>query len=159
MGIKEVIFVGTPNCGTDLANPKNWAYAADLLVNLLHIDPFNIFGRFSGLLARLAPPGGAEEIIRQIPGLWAQNPSANGDNDLLGRLAKEAKSLAKVGQSLNGVSYSAVTTNYVPGGGLNIVRLLQDAKHLAADTFYQDWNDLVVNTTHVLGRKRCARPV
>ena len=37
----------------------------------------------------------------------------------------------------------------MPGGGLNIVRLLQDAVHLAADTFYQDWNDLVVNTTHV----------
>ena len=85
--------------------------------------------------------GAATDIVKQIPGLWAQNPDAVGENDFLGRLRK--------GQFPEGVTYSAVTTHYVPGGGVNVVRLLAEAEHLAADKFFGDWNDLVVNTSHV----------
>ena len=52
-----LIFIGTPNCGTDLANPKNWGSFADLLVNMTGMAGAELFGRLAGLLAQLAVRG------------------------------------------------------------------------------------------------------
>jgi hypothetical protein len=141
--VKQVIFVGTPNCGTDLANPENWGDAADLLINLLHLDPPpGIYGRLSGMLARLVANRVTTETLKQVPGLWAQNPPAPGADHLLSKLEKS-------GELPEGLTYSAVTTNYEPGGEMNVLRLLKEAKNIVLDKFYKDYNDLVVNTTHV----------
>lgn len=141
--VKQVIFVGTPNCGTDLANPQNWGDAADLLVNLLHLDPPpGIYGRLSGMLARLVASGVGTETLKQVPGLWAQNPTAPEADHLLSKL-KES------GELPEGLTYSAVTTNYEPGGEMNVFYLLREATNIVVDKFYKDYNDLVVNTTHV----------
>jgi hypothetical protein len=144
--VKQVIFVGTPNCGTDLANPQNWGDAADLLVNLLHLDPPpGIYGRLSGMLARLVASRVTTETLKEIPGLWAQkpiDPEAADVGHLLSRLKKS-------GELPEGLTYSAVATNYEPGGEMNVLRLLNEAKNIVLDKFYKDYNDLVVNTTHV----------
>jgi hypothetical protein len=139
--VDRVVLVGTPNCGTALANTANWRTVADLLVNLLHLDPFKVFGRLSGFLARFAAVGLTDQDLRQVPGLWALSPNATGEESILGRLAARD-------EPPKGVTYSAVTTNYVPGREPNIVRLLREAKYLENDTVYGNSSDLLVNTAH-----------
>ena len=68
--VRNLVFIGTPNCGTDLANPKNWGSFADLLVNMTGIDGAETFGRMAGLLAQLTVGG----MVNDVPGLLAQSP-------------------------------------------------------------------------------------
>ena len=83
--VRNLIFLGTPNCGTDLANPKNWGSFADLLVNMTGIDSAELFGRLAGLLAQLAAAG----VVSDVPGLLAQSPeAASTDGSFLNRLQK-----------------------------------------------------------------------
>jgi len=132
-----VIFVGTPNGGTNLANPKNWGAAADILINLAPIGA--PFAKLSGLLARLL----IAKAEGRIPGLQAQNPSASGSSDFLGRIQRPAK-------LPQGVSYSAVAANFEPEpGGFNPRRLLDQIGDVGADAFYGHPNDLVVDTGSV----------
>ncbi|MFQ5577140.1 MAG: CHAT domain-containing protein, partial [Anaerolineae bacterium] len=154
--VNRVIFVCTPNSGTTAANPANWGRVADTLVNLLHHDSSALFGRLSGLLARLLALGGASleqlsrDIVSQIPGLQAQNPAATGPRDFLGRLQRGDG-------PPKGVTYSAVAANYEPQRDeINIKTLAgrRRAKNTAAvdaaaDVFFSDFNDLVVDTSHV----------
>jgi hypothetical protein len=140
--VRNVAFIGTPNCGTNLANPAHFGAAADMLVNLVHIDPLGLYGRLSALLARMAASMTAEALIRQIPGLWAQNPRSMHEDGFLGRL----QATAALPQ---GVTYSAVAANYEPGGEMNVMKLLKSAGDEVLDAFYKGWNDLVVDTSHV----------
>ncbi|HVQ14601.1 MAG TPA: CHAT domain-containing protein, partial [Vicinamibacterales bacterium] len=81
--VRNLIFLGTPNCGTDLANPNNWGSFADLLVNMTGIDSAELFGRMAGLLAQLAAAG----VVSDVPGLLAQSPeAASTDGSFLNRL-------------------------------------------------------------------------
>jgi hypothetical protein len=135
--VRRVIFVGTPNAGTNLANPRNWGTVADVLINLAPISA--PFAKLSGLLARLLIAG-AEG---RIPGLQAQNPSAAGSGDFLGRIQRHAA-------LPQGVSYSAVAANFEPEpGGVSPRRLLGQVGDAGADTFYGHPNDLVVDTGSV----------
>lgn len=135
--VRRVVFVGTPNAGTNLANPENWGIAADVLINLANLSP--IFIKLSGLLARFV----IGRVEGRIPGLQAQNPSAMGVTDFLGRL-QQPTSLPQ------GVSYSAVAANYEPKAGeLNLKGLLAQVEDLGADAFYRHANDLVVDTGSV----------
>jgi CHAT domain/Clostripain family len=135
--VRRVIFVGTPNAGTNLANPKNWGTVADVLINLAPISA--PFAKLSGLLARLLIAG-AEG---RIPGLQAQNPTATGSGDFLGRIQRPTT-------LPQGVSYSAVAANFEPEpGGFNPRHLLDQVGDVGADAFYGHPNDLVVDTGSV----------
>jgi hypothetical protein len=135
--VRRVIFVGTPNAGTNLANPKTWGTVADVLINL---TPNGApFAKLSGLLARLLIAG-AEG---RIPGLQAQNPSGGGSKDFLGRIQRPTK-------LPQGVSYAAVAANFEPEpGGLSPKQLLERVGDAGADAFYGHPNDLVVDTGSV----------
>lgn len=137
--VRRVVFVGTPNAGTNLANPENWGRVADWLVNLVPADPTGLYGRLSGLLARLL----VSDAVGEIPGLQAQNPTATGDQQFLGRLQKPAP-------LPTGVTYAAVTANYEPGHAeVNLKSVSNQALDGALDQFYGGPNDLVVDTASV----------
>jgi hypothetical protein len=137
--VKRVVFVGTPNAGTNLANPEKWGTAADFLINLVHTDPTGIYGRLSGFLVQL----GAADGLQYVPGLMAQNPAARGKNEFLGRLLAAAAPPSHV-------EYYAVSANYTPArDDFNLVALLSEAGNLAVDSLFGQPNDLVVDTAHV----------
>jgi hypothetical protein len=149
--VRKIIFVGTPNSGTDLANPIHWGAAADLLVNLVHIDPDGLYGRLGGLFARFAPlvqTLGSETLIRKVPGLWAQNADALDEEDFLGRLQQ-------VGAKPSVVSYAAVTANYQPGGDQNVMQIFHECADRSLDGFFGNQpNDIAGNTANVLAVDR-----
>ncbi|RME48530.1 MAG: hypothetical protein D6796_06155, partial [Caldilineae bacterium] len=153
--VNRIVFVCTPNGGTALANPQNWGRAADALVNLIHLDSFGLFGRMSGLLARLSALGAAlattgDRLLRQVPGLYAQNPAATGPRDFLGRLQRGSG-------PPEGVAYAAVAVNYEPPPKeTNIHSLAKQVKARqsnaldeATDILFANYNDLVVDTPRV----------
>lgn len=136
--VRRVVFVGTPNAGTNLANPANWGRAADWLINFVHLDQTGVYGKLSGLLARLLVSG----LVAEIPGLQAQNPSVTDADQFLPRLQQ--------GPLPQNILYAAVAANYEPAGdGLSLKRLQDDAFDVAVDAFYGDPNDLVVDTASV----------
>jgi CHAT domain-containing protein len=137
--VRRVAFVGTPNAGTNLANPQNWGRAADMLVNLAHLDPLGWYGRLSGFLVSLLARG----AVGDIPGLQAQDPTATGQRQFLGRL--------QTLQTLHeGVTYLAVAANYEPEHDeFNVKRALIEAGDTALDGLFPGPNDLVVDTAHV----------
>jgi len=153
--VNRVVFVSTPNGGTSLANPQNWGRVADVLVNLIHLDSFGLFGRMSGLLARLSAlesvlETAGDRLLRQIPGLYAQNPAAAGSRDFLGRLQRGSG-------PPKGVTYAAIAANYEPPRDETNIQSLarqvkarqSDALDEATDILFAAYNDLVVDTSRV----------
>lgn len=137
--VRRVAFVGTPNAGTNLANPTNWGRAADMLINLAHLDPLGLYGKLSGFLVHLLVRGS----VADIPGLQAQNPSATGQQQFLGRLQTPHR-------LPEGVTYLAVAANYEPEpNDFNIKQVLSKAGDTTLDAFFAGPNDLVVDTAHV----------
>jgi len=141
--IRNLVFLGTPNCGTDLANPKNWGAFANMLVNMTGVDHAELFGRLAGLLARLAVMGGEAHI----PGLLAQNPlTAAVPHSFLARLQAAALKRART-------RYAVVCASFEPSPLLpNLKGLWQAAVDAgldaAVDALFSQSNDLVVNTAH-----------
>ncbi|MBN2505893.1 MAG: CHAT domain-containing protein [Verrucomicrobia bacterium] len=141
--VRHLVFVGTPNCGTDLANPRNWGAMADLLVNMTGVDFADLFGRLAALLARLAVSSGQ----KRIPGLLAQNPRmADVRNSFLNRLQR-------ADADRGGVRYAVVSAEFEPAPLIpNLKGLWQAARDagvdIALDRFFTEANDLVVNTAH-----------
>ncbi len=155
--VNKVVFVCTPNSGTSLASPANWGRAADSLINMVHLDNLGMFGRLSGFLARLSALGAGVEafydkLLRQIPGLAAQNPESLGPRDFLGRLQRGEGPPASV-------SYAAIAANYeAPPREINIHSLSKKERlkakgeksaDAALDPIFGAANDLVVDTAHV----------
>ena len=141
--VHNLILLGTPNCGTDLANSKNWGRMADELVNFSGMNHAKPVGYLAGLLARLAVMGGEQEV----PGLRAQNP------EMAGVPGEFLFDLQRSNIKDNGVRYSVVTADFEPTPLIpNLKSLWATAKnmgiHSAADAFLQDGNDLVVNTAY-----------
>jgi hypothetical protein len=142
--VRNLVFLGTPNCGTDLANPDNWGAMADALINMTGLDHAQLFGRLAGLLARLAVAGGTQAI----PGLLAQNPLAAG---LPGEF------LHTLQQPLglySGVRLAFVTTEFEPTPLIPNLKALWGAAKQAGldalvDKLFGVANDLVVNTSNV----------
>ncbi len=151
--VRRVIFIGTPNAGTQLANPVNAGRLADFLVNLAHLDEFGFFARMSGLLAQAV----VHQELSEIPGLRAQNPNyRTKEGELLNRLhckpttVFKADNQFKAGQEKK---YWCVAANYEPFDDNGATDLTGIGEHLKAvgldeafDAFYNVTNDLVVDT-------------
>src|SRR5262245_13358973 len=144
--VRHLIFMGTPNCGTDLANPKNWSTLADALVNMTGVDGAELFGRLAGLLAQLA----ATKVVTDVPGLLAQSPDAAVTKDaFLYKLQTAKVDRAKV-------RYGVVCAEYEPSILVpNLKKIVDAAKAVSVDVtldaLFQSANDLVVNTAHTWG--------
>ena len=152
--VRNVIFLGTPNCGTDLANHRNWGTFADLLVNMTGIEGAELFGRMAGLLAQLAVRG----VIDDVPGLVAQNPeSLMTPGSFLHRLQHADFDHRRIRYGVICADYEPVTL--VP----NLKKIVQTAAdaglNLAVDTLFQGANDLVVNTPHAWAIGRAPKDV
>ncbi len=147
--VRNLIFIGTPNCGTDLANPRNWGTFADLLVNVTGVSGAELLGRLAGLLAQLAVRG----VMSDVPGLLAQNPeSLNDARSFLSRLQR-----AKVDRSR--LRYGIVCAEFEPTALVpNLKKMLHTAAQTGidalADELFGAANDLVVNTAHTWGIAR-----
>jgi len=144
--VRNLVFIGTPNCGTNLANPKNWASFADLLVNMTGVDGAELFGRLAGLLAQLAVGG----IVSDVPGLLAQSPEAAAQHgSFLNRLQNPKL-------DRGAVRYSVVCSEFEPNALVpNLKKLAQAAATGSLDdrmdAVFADANDLVVNTAYAWG--------
>jgi hypothetical protein len=144
--VRNLIFLGTPNCGTDLANPKNWGSLADLLVNMTGVDGAELFGRLSGLLAQLA----VHRVVSDVPGLLAQSPdSAMTAGSFLNKLQNSKSDRTRI-------RYGVVCSEFEPSTLVpNLAKLVKSAKDasvdIAMDTLFGTANDLVVNTRHAWG--------
>ncbi|MEO8496617.1 MAG: hypothetical protein ABI614_16235 [Planctomycetota bacterium] len=142
--VRNLIFLGTPNCGTDLAKSENWGRMADTLVNFSGMKHAEPIGYLAGLLARLAAMG----VKEQIPGLRAQDP------DMAGVSGEFLHKLQQLSIDPKGVRYGVIAADFEPTPLVpNLKKLWAAAKNMglddAADKFFQDGNDLVVNTSHV----------
>jgi pimeloyl-ACP methyl ester carboxylesterase len=144
--VRNLIFLGTPNCGTDLANPKNWGSFADLLVNMTGVDAAELFGRLAGLLAQLAAAG----VVSDVPGLLAQSPEAAlMEGSFLNKLQKASVDHQRI-------RYGVVCSEFEPATLVpnlkKIVKAAADASlDVAVDALFAGANDLVVNTPNAWG--------
>ena len=144
--VRHLVFVGTPNCGTDLANPKNWGTLADLLVNMTGVDGAELFGRLAGLLAQLA----VTHVVNDVPGLLAQSPDAAAKRGtFLHRLQTK-----KINRST--LRYGVVCSEFEPSTLVpNLKKIVEAAKaasvDVTMDALFASANDLVVNTAHAWG--------
>jgi hypothetical protein len=144
--VRNLIFIGTPNCGTDLANPKNWGSFADLLVNMTGVDGAEMFGRLAGLLAQLA----VGELVDDVPGLLAQSPeSALIVDSFLHKLQNPTL-------DRNNVRYSVICSEFEPTALVPNLKKVAQAAAAASldaglDALFATANDLVVNTAHSWG--------
>jgi hypothetical protein len=141
--VNHLVFLGTPNCGTDLGNPKKWGTLADVLVNMSGVRYADLLGRLAGLLARLA----VEEIADGVPGLLSQNPEEiTRKGSFLCRLQHASARKTKV-------KYGIICAEFEPTALVpNLKKLVMSAAEagldLTADAFFAGANDLVVNTSH-----------
>jgi CHAT domain-containing protein len=144
--VRNLIFLGTPNCGTDLANSKNWGSFADLLVNMTGMEGSEPFGRLAGVLAQLA----AVEVKEEIPGLLAQSPEEIAiPNTFLNRLQN-----AKIDRGT--MRYGVVCSEFEPTVLVpNLRHILKKARDASVnatlDALFDSANDLVVNTAYAWG--------
>ena len=140
--IKHVVFAGTPNAGTELVGARAWGQAADMLVNMAHVDGNGMYGRLSGLYARLATLQHAGELSaerdweRQIPGLRAMRPDA---------CRKHVSWPANV-------EVSAIGAVYEVGNQKNVLGIIQACavESMQPDSLlYNQPHDLIANTSSV----------
>jgi hypothetical protein len=141
--IRSMIFLGTPNRGTDLANPQNWGTYADLLVNMTGVEGAELLGRMAGLLAQLA----VGAFVDDVPGLAAQNPES------LARAGSFLHRLQHADFDHRKIRYGVVCADFEPATLVpnlrKIVHTATDAGlNLAVDALFNGANDLVVNTAH-----------
>ncbi len=141
--VGQLVFLGTPNCGTDLGNPKKWGTLADVLVNMSGVKHADLFGRLAGLLARLA----VEEFVDGAPGLVALDP------ETITRKDSFLCRLQSAGARKTKVKYGIICAEFEPTALVpNLKKLVTSAVEVgldvAADAFFAGANDLVVNTSH-----------
>jgi hypothetical protein len=151
--VRRVIFMATPNAGTQLANPVNAGRLADFLVNLAHLDEFGFFARMSGLLAQAV----VHQELSAIRGLRAQNPNNRViEGEILNRLHFQDTTVFKKDNTFRDGQqrkYWCVAANYEPFDDKGATDLTGIGEHLKAvgldeafDAFYNVANDLVVDT-------------
>lgn len=144
--VRNLIFVGTPNCGTDLANPKNWGSFADLLVNMTGVGNAEMFGHLAGLLAQLA----VGRFVNAVPGLEAQSPEAAFQSGAFLHRLQHAKVVR------DRVRYSVICSDFEPTALLpNLKQVALAAAEVGLDSgldaLFASANDLVVNTANAWG--------
>lgn len=135
VNIRKVVFVATPNNGTDLADPTNIPAKLDRLATIVSLLPDS--GATIALGAVFSWAGTvAQGVLKGLPGFRDQSP----DSDLLRALNAPATSGADPR-----FDYYAVQSNYTPSGGLAKGILNAEVDRL----FGEKQNDLVVPTLGV----------
>lgn len=134
VSVRRIVFVGTPNNGTRLADPSNIPKALDRLANVATLVP-GAGMAIGGVLAWAAYI--AEAGLKALPGLRDQAPGS----DLLLTLNSPAPAAGPV---VTG-DYFAVQSDYEPQGSL--VKAILDAG--VDRLFGNEPNDLVVPTLGV----------
>jgi hypothetical protein len=135
VNIKKVVFVGTPNNGTDLADPTNIPAKLDRLATVVSLLPDS--GTTISLGAVLACAGTvAQGVLKGLPGLQDQSPGS----DLLKALNEPVTAAADPR-----LDYYAIQSNYTPSGGLAKAILDGEVDRL----FSKKQNDLIVPTLGV----------
>ncbi len=133
VSIGKIVFVGTPNIGTQLADPKDIPHALDLLVNVASFFP-GAGLTLAGILSSAAYV--AEAGFRALPGLQSMCPG----NELLTELNKGGP--AGTPSPLS--DYYAIQSSFSLDGIVNQV-LLAAVRYL----FKGNLNDLIVPTLGV----------
>jgi pimeloyl-ACP methyl ester carboxylesterase len=132
LDVQRVVFVGTPNAGTPLADGQRLPTLINYLTNLVNFLPkASIVIAIDLLLA--AVKWLAAHVPQDLPGLQVQGPGSAFLS------AINARSI------LSGATYAAVTANYEASDGL-----LERLKDVGMDIVFQDENDLVVPTDSVI---------
>lgn len=127
----RVVFVGTPNAGTPLADRDNLGKFIDHLTNIgLFLPKFSVVMAMNLILSVVKWL--ATRAVGTLPGLEAQNPS-----DPFLQQLNSASSVARA-------QYAAVAANYEPDEGL-----LNRLKDAGADLLIEADNDLVVPTASI----------
>jgi hypothetical protein len=135
VNIRKVVFVGTPNNGTDLADPDNIPAKLNRLATIISLLPDS--GTTIALGAVFSWAGTvAQGVLKGLPGLQDQAP----DSDLL-----VALNAAAVTGSDPRLDYYAVQSSYTPSGGLAKAIMTAEVDNL----FGKKLNDLVVPTLGV----------
>jgi hypothetical protein len=133
--IRRVVFVATPNNGTDLADPNNIPAKLDRLATIVSLLPDS--GATIALGAVFSWAGTvAQGMLKGLPGLRDQCT----DSDLLRAFNPPATRGADPS-----LDYFAVQSNYTPSGGMAKVILNAEVDRL----FGEKQNDLVVPTLGV----------
>jgi hypothetical protein len=127
----QIVFVATPNTGTDLAAPRNLPVVLDRIANVINFLPDSAItlglGGFLSVASDVAAMG-----LRELAGLADQSPRSKFLNLLNSPRAS----------SPPGKGYFGVRSNYTPDGGL--VKALLDK---GVDALFQGKeNDLIVPT-------------
>jgi len=130
LSIGRVVFVGTPNTGTQLADPKDIPHALEVLANVASLIPgtgLTLAGIFSGAAFV------AENGFKVLPGMRNMDPSDS--------FLKQLNEVAPSGLPSPLVDYSAIQSNFSSTHLANKI-LLGGVKHL----FGNNLNDLIVPT-------------
>src|SRR5262249_41916006 len=139
--VRRIIFAGTPNHGTDLADREHLKHFIDrvtTLLSLTSLGPPNVaseFFEFVLWLVKLVAHVGVA-IVDDLPGAWCMHPRGDFLRDLNAVCAGSAR-------------YYAFTANYEAQGGLaNLVHRVVD--HQIVDRIFQSAaNDVIVPTDGV----------
>jgi hypothetical protein len=136
--VGRVVLVATPNTGTSLASETSFGAAADLLINLLHIDDTGVYGRLAALFARLALTAETRHVLPDIPGLAAQH--------LLPSRTRTPQTTTKA--AARSIRYAIVAASFEPSPGDGLLRrLLSGTANNAARAIFPHRNDLIVDAT------------
>lgn len=143
----RVVFVGTPQAGTSMADPTNWASMADLLINQVSLDPSGQLGRLSGLMAYMCAQG----IQGKVPGLRDLCPL-----ETTSRTSKTADEVAEPGlfdklskqrRAVDWARYFVVAANFTPTrDALTLQTLLTEVGLPNDDRLLPAFSDLMVDT-------------
>jgi hypothetical protein len=130
----RVVFVGTPNNGTDLADPQNLPVALDRLANVVHMLPDAALTIALGALLATAAYV-SETGLKALPGLVDQAPSSS---------FLKALNAARA-PLLNLTSYWGIEADFHPNGGIASALLDKGLDR----AFNNQANDIVVPTVGV----------
>lgn len=147
--IDRIVFVATPNGGTDLARPGNIPQALERLANYVNIFPDSLLTIGGGMLLSLAA-GIAEAGLPHVPGLDDQQP----DSELVKALTDSQAEAPR---------YFAFQANYEVSGKLREAikasgTVLTGANRFVDGLFGESPNDLVVPTTGVADNRHFRLP-
>jgi hypothetical protein len=134
MKFRRVVFVGTPNVGTDLADPKNLPVTLDRLANAIHMLPDAPLTFALGAVFAVAAYV-SETGLDALPGLVDQSPASR----FLTKL-NEPKS-----RSVDVAGYFGIEAEFHPDGGIASALLDKGVDRV----FRGKANDIIVPTHEV----------
>jgi pimeloyl-ACP methyl ester carboxylesterase len=132
--LRRIVFVGTPNAGTDLADPKNLPVTLDRLANAIHLLPDAPLTLALGAVFAVAAYF-SETGLQALPGLVDQSPAS----PFLTRLNTPKAPPMEVG------GYFGIEAEFHPDGGIASAILDKGVDKL----FRGKPNDIIVPTLGV----------